>query len=144
MIRAANEERKWTLASLSISGDSLQPDNITLSLGLTPTRTGVKGERSSSRNSVARRTSFWIFTCPLSDSLPLAEHLAWLLDQLEPKVDLVRSIAEDWRVTIFCGFSSENGQGAATFDPRLLQRLANLGIPFVLDLYPPGPPSEEP
>jgi hypothetical protein len=76
--------------------------------------------------------------------MPLAEHLIWLLDQLEPKVNSIKSIADEWKARIFCGFSSENGQGGVTLDPRLLRRLANLGIPFVLDLYPPGPPAEEP
>jgi hypothetical protein len=142
--RLANEGNgKWSRASLSIGGDALRPDQISSTLGLAPTRSGVKGERSSSRHSVAKRTSFWLLTCPLSYSLPPAKHLTWLLDQLEPKLNLIRSIAEEWNVTLFCSFSSENGQGGVTIDPSLLRRLANFGIPFVLDLHPPGPPAEE-
>jgi hypothetical protein len=49
----------------------------------------------------------------------------------------------EWKVTRFCEFSSER-QGGVTFDLNLLRRLASLGIPFVVDLYPPGPPTEEP
>ena len=33
-------------------------------------------------------------------------------------------------------------RGGVTIDPSLLGRLANLEIPFVLDLNPPGPPAE--
>jgi hypothetical protein len=50
----------------------------------------------------------------------------------------------EWKVTRFCEFSSENGRAEVTFDLNLLRRLASLGIPFVVDLYPPGPPTEEP
>jgi hypothetical protein len=108
--RLANEGNgKWSRASISIGGDALRPDQISSTLGLKPKRSGVKGERSSSRHSVARRTSFWLLTCPLSYSLPLAEHLTWLLDQLEPKLNLIKSIAEEWNATLFCGFSAENG-----------------------------------
>jgi hypothetical protein len=102
----------------------------------------VKGERFSSSHRAVRRTSFWLLECPLSKRLPLEEHLKWLLNLLEAKHELIISISDKWRVEFFCGFSSENGQGGVTFDPGLLRRLAHLGIPLVLDLYPPGAPLE--
>ena len=137
--RIANQrEQKWSRAALRISGDTLRPDQITAILGLEPTQSGVKGERFSTRHSATRRTSFWLLESPLADSLPLTDHLGWLLDLIEPKHDLIGSLGEKWRVEFFCGFSSENGQGGVTFDPSLLHRLAQLGIPLVLDLYPPG------
>lgn len=145
MNRVANqEEQKWSRAAFRISGDTLGPDQITAILGSEPTQSGVKGERFSSRHNAVRRTSFWLLQSPLSENQPLAEHLKWLLDLLEPKLDLINSISEKWRVDLFCGFSSENGQGGATFDPDLLRRLGHLGVPLVLDLYPPGAPLEPP
>lgn len=141
----ANEgEQKWSRAALRISGDTLDPDQITAILGSEPTQSGIKGERFSTRHSAARRTSFWLLESPLKDSLPLADHLKWLLDLIEPKRDLIGSVAEKWRVDFFCGFSSENGQGGTTFDSDLLCHLAHLGVPLVLDLYPPGAPLQVP
>jgi hypothetical protein len=137
-----NGDEKWSRASLRIAGDTLQPDEIGTLLGLEAAKSGVKGERFSSRHSAVRRTSFWLLECPLSKHLHLEEHLKWLLNLLEAKHDLIISISDKWRVDFFCGFSSENGQGGATFDPDLLRRLAHLGIPLVLDLYPPGAPLE--
>src|SRR5260370_875909 len=111
MNHIANQgEQKWSQAALRISGDTLRHDQINAILGLEPTQSGVKGERFSTRHSAVRRTSFWLLKSPLSDSLPLAEHLEWLLDLIEPKLDLIGSLAEKWRVDFFCGFSSENGQ----------------------------------
>lgn len=134
-IVAASE--KWSRASLRIAGDTLKPDEVGAILGLDPTRSGLKGERVGARNSAVRRTSFWILQCPLDTSLPLQDHLEWLLNNLDEKRDLIRSISERWKVEFFCGFASENGQGGATFEPALLRRLATFGIPLILDLYPP-------
>jgi hypothetical protein len=132
-----NESGKSSSACLWIGGDALRPDQISSILDLRPTQSGIKGERFGSRHIGVRRTSFWYLASPLSDHLPLAEHLKWLLDLFEPKLHLIRSIAEEWKVVLFCGYFSENGQGGVTFDPDLLRRLANLGITFVLDLHLP-------
>lgn len=135
-------ERKWNHAAFRISGDALRPDQISASLGLEATQSGLKGERFSSRHNAVRRTSFWLLKAPLDNHRPLEEHLKWLLDTLEPKYDSLIPLTNKWKTEFFCGFSSENGQGGATFDPVLLDRLAHLGIPLVLDLYPPGVPPD--
>jgi hypothetical protein len=114
-------DEKWSTASFRVHGDALRPDQITATLSLEPTQSGVKVERFSSRHSAVRRTSFWLFKCPLSDSLPLTEHLEWLLDLFQPKIDLINSIAEDSKIMLLCGFSSENGQGGFTLDAKTLQ-----------------------
>jgi len=134
-IMAASE--KWSRASLRITGDTLKPDEVGAILGLDATRSGLKGERIGVRHSAVRRTSFWILQCPLDTTFPLQDHLNWLLNILDEKRDLIISISENWKVEFFCGFSSENGQGGAIFEPALLRRLASFGIPLILDLYPP-------
>ena len=128
---------KWSRASLRVFGDTLQPDRIGAMLGLESTLSHLKGERVSTRNDAVRRTSLWLLQCPLDDHLPLQAHLIWLLDLVEPKAELINLIGQDYSVDFFCGFSSENGQGGAEFDRGLLRRLANLGVPLILDLYPP-------
>jgi hypothetical protein len=128
---------KWSSASLRITGDTLRPDQITVALGIDPTRSGLKGERISSRNDAIRRTSFWLKTSPLPDERPLHEHLEWLLDSFEPKHQVLSLISKEHSCDLFCGFSSENGQGGACLGTDLLGRLAGFGVPLVLDLYPP-------
>jgi Domain of unknown function (DUF4279) len=130
---------KWSSASLRIAGDTLRPDKITVALGIEPTRSGLKGERVSSRNEALRRTSFWLKTSPLPDERPLQEHLEWVLNLFEPKHQVLSLISKEHSCDLFCGFSSENGQGGACLGTDLLARLAGLGVSLVLDLYPPGP-----
>jgi hypothetical protein len=136
---------KWFRASLGIWGEALRPDEITSQLDLKPTRIHIRGERKSSRVPLLWKDSYWSLDCPINSESDPSDHLRWLLDVLEPKSAMVREISARFRVEIWCGFSSENGQGGFTMDANTLQRIANLGIPMTLDLYPPeaGPSSEQ-
>lgn len=136
------QNAKWSLVSLAIYGDSFEPDTITERLGLTPTRCGRKGDIRTSphvKDLPPRRNSFWLLTSPLADLKPLQDHLVWLIDQLEPRREVLEELTKEYKVRFICGFSSGNGQGGCTFDPTLLSRLSSFGIPLVLDLYAPGP-----
>ena len=138
-----DECQKWSTASFRVSGDLLDPEKVGERLGLEATVMGSKGEPKSLRNKnmwrnkSLWRSSIWLLKCPLSNKLPVDDHLKWLLDRLEPKQDEVFSLAQQFRIDFFCGFSSGNGQGGFTLDSILLARLAKLGIPLILDLYPP-------
>jgi hypothetical protein len=133
-------DSRWSKAAFCIYGETLEPGEISRELGLQATNSGLKGERPS-KYPRARplRTSIWILNSPLDEHLPLQDHLKWLLGTLEPKIDVVRAIARQYDAKSFCGYSSEHGQGGCTFDAALLDRIANLRVPLVLDLYPPGP-----
>ena len=64
-----------------------------------------------------------------------------LLEMLEPKLDRLRELASRCSMDVFCGFSSESGQGGFTLDPDLLIRLGEIpGGGLNLDLYPPTEP----
>ena len=140
-----DDELKWYKACFRIFGDTLQPDAVGRALGLEPTSSGLKGETlGSSRLKKPLSSSVWILQSPLDKRIPLEDHLNWLLDALEAKRDIVCRISKQYETDFFCGFSSENGQGGCTFSAVLLERLSNLGVPLVLDLYPPGPITFDP
>jgi hypothetical protein len=135
---AVNERNEmWNTASFRIAGDALRPDQMTAILGIQPTRSGVKGERHSCGHGSVSRTSFWLLKCPLNDSLPLTEHLKWLLDVFEPKYKSINSAAEGATLMFLCGFAPGSGQGGFTLDAKTLQRIAALGVPLSINLYPP-------
>jgi hypothetical protein len=135
-----SDDMKWYKACLRISGETLQPEEVSRELGLVATSSGLKGEfLSSSRLKRPLRSSVWILESPLDKQILLEDHLKWLLDALEPKSEIISRIAKQCEADFFCGFSSNNGQGGCAFSVALLERLAKLGVPLVLDLYPPGP-----
>jgi hypothetical protein len=138
MEKPQEDNRKWSKASFRIFGDTLIPEEIRQKIGLDATFTGIKGEPKHPNSSrYVNRTSIWILKCPLKDLLPMEDHLNWLLDRLEPKLDVIHSLAEEFSVDFFCGYSSGNGQGGFALDSAMLVRLAKLGVRLELDLYPP-------
>ena len=145
MERPDRGDDKWSKAAFIVSGDSFEPAEISETLGIESTSSGRKGEIRSTPQvkRPPRRDSIWILNSPLEDGRPLQDHLQWLLDKLESKTDAVREVSKSYKATFFCGFSSENGQGGCTFDADLIARLGRLGLPIVLNLYPPGPIPEQ-
>jgi hypothetical protein len=140
MEKDGKDDSRWSTASLVISGDSFEPDEISRELGLNPTTCGRKGEiRNASRVTKPRRNSIWILKCALDDHFPLQDHLRRLLDQLESKRETIGEISKRYKTELWCGYSSESGQGGCTFDAALIARVASMGVPLILDLYPPGP-----
>jgi Domain of unknown function (DUF4279) len=124
-----------------ISGEALEPENISRLLALKPTRTHLRGESRSRHGKAAElswKESLWLLQSPLDASGDPAEQLKWLLDVLEPKSSLIKTLAKDYQLDLFCGFSSASGQGGFKLDANTLRRLADLGIPLTLDLYPPA------
>jgi hypothetical protein len=128
---------KWFRASLGIWGEELRPDEITSRLDLKPTRIHIRGERKSSRVPLLWKESYWSLDCPINGESDPSDHLRWLLDVLEPKSAMLKEISARFRVEIWCGFSSESGQGGFKLDANTLQRIANLDVPMTVDLYPP-------
>ncbi|MGB2603349.1 MAG: DUF4279 domain-containing protein, partial [Candidatus Sulfotelmatobacter sp.] len=81
--------------------------------------------------------SAWLLQSPLEDESDLANHLKWLLYKVEPKLHVITELSKKYKVDLFCGFSSGNGQGGFRLDSATLKRIARLGIGMCLDLYPP-------
>jgi hypothetical protein len=133
------EDGKWSKASLRISSTTLQPSEIAEIIGLEATKTHTKGTLKNSRFTLVWPTSLWLLNSPLSDQNGMADHLRFLLDLLEPKMDALKQLFEKCQIDLFCGFSSDSGQGGFTLDAVTLSRLSKLCVPLVLDLYPPGP-----
>ena len=133
-----DDDGKWSRTCIRIFGETLQPEEIEAKLGLKATRTHVKGQPRSRRYNVPWRHSLWLLESPLSDDHDMADHLKWLLDRLEPRLDVIRTLSAEYRVGLMCGFSSGSGQGGFTLDSTTLGRTAKLGVPLVVDLYPPG------
>jgi hypothetical protein len=68
-------------------------------------------------------------------------HLAWLLGQLEPKADVVRSLLADGVEADFFCFSSGTTSVPPSLPRTIRERAAALGIEIVIDHY--GPPAHE-
>jgi hypothetical protein len=138
-----DDNRRWSRASLRIFGETLEPEEVGVALGLAATRSHLKGELRSTRYKAVWRESAWLLQSPLADENDMVDHLKWLLDVFEPKLDLVAELSNKYKIDFFCGFSSGNGQGGFRLDSVTLHRIAKFGIALHLDLYPPPMGSDD-
>lgn len=130
-------EDSWSNAGLRVYGEMVVPEKVEAALGLQATRAHVKGQlRKNGKDRWGN--SLWFFESPLGKNRGLNDHLAWLLDHLESKISVLNTLSQSHRVDLFCGFSSGSGQGGFVLDTSTLARLGRLGVPLVLDLYPPS------
>jgi hypothetical protein len=130
---------RWSHATLRVFSETLSHEDIGAMLGLKASRTYARGEPVSNRvTSRKRREWVWLFESQLPTSLDLDEHLKWLLDVIEAKLPVLKTLSANCRIDLFCGFGSESGQGGITLDSVILKRIANLGVNLSVDLYPSG------
>jgi hypothetical protein len=143
---SSRNDEKWWRAGFSIFSVILSPKQISDRLGLEPSRIHEKGQPRGARRkdrsispSVVWKDYAWHLNCPLKRDHDLREHIIWLLDVLEPRAEILRSLVPDCTlIRFFCGFSSTNGQGGFGLDPVTLGRISRLGFNLIFDLYPPS------
>ena len=90
---------KWSSASLRIFGEKLRPEQIDAMLGLKATHIHLKGQRRSPRHKAVWRESLWSLRSRLSDDHSIADHLEWLLERLEPKADVIKTLSANITLT---------------------------------------------
>lgn len=132
-----NEDQKFFRIHLNVCGDDLVPDEITAGMGVAPTQIQLKGEALNPRTRRTAPTNRWSFSCPLPMTTPPVEQIEWMLQLLELRLEWIRGLQRSYRLEFFCGYGSANGQGGFVLSAELLRRLAECGIPWELDLYPP-------
>jgi Domain of unknown function (DUF4279) len=128
---------RWSAASLRIFSAVLTHQEITIRLGLAPTRAHIKGDLVNPRHTTTWREHAWLLASPLGKDKDLATHLRSILDLTWPKKDTVTALTQCCRIDLFCGYASIHGQGGFTLDHEILARVADMRLSLDLDLYPP-------
>jgi len=142
------EDKKWFRVCLRLYGDSLDPHSVTGLLGITADKIGIKGVPRTGKNNrtyAPYRTNIWIYRSKLHHEVGFEEQISSIFEALGDKVELLSDILETPGVDgeLFCGFGSGNGQGGDDIAPATLRQIADAGLSFSLDLYPPGLPDNE-
>ncbi|HTR52483.1 MAG TPA: DUF4279 domain-containing protein [Kofleriaceae bacterium] len=121
-----------TYATLRIYG--LAPDEVTRSVGLTPTVSIRPGEL---RHGAPARHHAWLLTSKEAvDSKDLRRHLDWILDQLAGRRTALRDLVDRGaRIDIFCYWLSASGHGGPTVSTIQTKKLAELEIELSFDIY---------
>ncbi|HEY1662884.1 MAG TPA: DUF4279 domain-containing protein [Verrucomicrobiae bacterium] len=109
-------------ATLRISGDGLDFEEISRTLGLTPTHTHQKGER--------RKHDMWLYKVPVPREQPLESHIMALWDAVRLHIPYLRDLKRKFQVDVFCGYRSNSGTAGFQVGHRCLGLFSKLEVPF--------------
>ena len=92
-------------ATLRIRGNGVPFEQIEQRLGFAPTLRHRAGERLRP-NSPPSREDAWHYQVPLAETEPLGAHLDELWRTIKPHVDYLKSLKNQFRIDVFCGYRS--------------------------------------
>ena len=116
-------------STLRIHGDGIDIDEISKTLGLTPTHSHRKGDlRAPSQR--PWRDDAWHYSPPVERERPLHEHIMALWDAVRPHISYLRSLKPKFHVDIFYGYRSNSSTAGFEVDYRCLGLFIELEVPF--------------
>ena len=122
-------------ASLRITKRGMSAAAVTARLEIEPTYSHEAGD-AFGRGDQWRKQAMWSLSTKGDGRGRLDEHLARLLDRVEPKRSVIGDLAnEGYVMDWFCFVGVEGGQGGVVLAVDLLRRLAALPIQLDLDIY---------
>lgn len=122
-----------TYASLCIYHKRIRPETMTSTLGITPDRTGLRGERAALSRLVTR--NYWArSTQGSSNSRDVRYHIDLILrpSRRRPLQKLARLGCE---IVIFCFWESRSANGGPNLDHQFLKRLAGWPVDLCFDIW---------
>jgi Domain of unknown function (DUF4279) len=116
-------------ATLRISGDTLNMDEISTRLNLKPTHSHRKGEKRDPR-AAGYHTDMWSYTVPLHKSVPLYKHIDALWLALKPHKGYLLGLKESVSVDVFLGYRSNCDTAGIEIPHTSVEMFSELKIPF--------------
>jgi hypothetical protein len=128
-----------SVAALRISGDDLDPSEITSVLGCEPTKAQRKGQTFTSSAGKTRVAKFGMWLLEAEDRAPedLDAQITEVLSRLTPSLEAWRSISGRYTIDLFCGFFMQRTNEGLVISPGSLKALSDRDIELGLDLYAP-------
>lgn len=127
-------------ATLLIYPVRTDPEAITGRLGIEPSSWQRKGGPIAGglgRAPGVAEIDLWsLSTRGRIESRDSRRHVDWLLDQVEGKAAILRSLQEEGaRMAVSCYWLSRSGHGGPTISPGQMRRLGALNIELWFDVY---------
>ncbi len=128
-----------TFATLLIYPVRTDPEAITVRLGLEPTFRRRKGGAIPPDALPAEIDLWCLSTKGRVESRDSRRHIDWLLDAIEGKAAVIRSLQEEGaRIAVSCFWLSQAGEGGPTISPGQMRRLGGLNIELWFEFYYDG------
>ena len=128
-----------TAVSLTILGQTIQPDEITQLLGCRPTQAAKTGDRIPLSNGKTRlvKIGFWKLDYGVIDAIELDQKIEQLLEPLTSDLKTWDQIAQSGAIELFCGLFVGAWNEGFTLPATLIQKLGQRHIQLSFDIYAP-------
>jgi hypothetical protein len=134
----SENEHKYIYATLILRGKGLNPQEVTDSLGLSPSRSFKRGDW---RNEIDRwKDNFWSLSSQNKvQSNNLTIHLDWLMNQFEPvKLRFLEILnGENIEAEISCFWILPTDHENLVLSAELIEKITDLGLSLSMDIYCP-------
>jgi hypothetical protein len=130
-------------ATLRVSGEISDLDEITRRLDLTPTHAHRKGEKRGPR-SPGYKQDMWAYKPPVEETRPLEEHIQALWDAIRPNTSYLKFLKQTLKVDVFCGYRTNCSTAGFEVDHKCLGLFVELEVPFGVSVivWPDESPDE--
>jgi hypothetical protein len=126
-------------ATLRISGEFLDPAEISAQLGAAPTSSHMKGDvsRTRSGHEIVRKVGLWRLKA--TDRVPedIDVQIRDLLSGLTQDLATWRVLSEAYEVDLFCGLFMDDSNEGLELSSGSLTALADRGVKLGFDIYAP-------
>ena len=126
-------------ASFILRGKTLSPQEVTSYLGITPSKSFMRGEMRT--NNKKWPHGYWALeSTKFVQSTDLAVHLDWLINQLEIVKTKLIELRKNNEITatISCFWIMSSEHDGLKLSNELIQKAANLMVNIELDIYCPN------
>lgn len=117
-------------ASLRILGD-LDLETLSQEIGFSPSYSHKRGDLGQIGTTFD--SDLWMLSAPLDCSLPLNQHLEWLVQQLEPRYSILEKVRTAARIDVFCRVTLSE-QGGISLSPKAMSIFHYLQINLEVSL----------
>jgi hypothetical protein len=127
-----------SVAALRISGDDLNPTEITRLLGCEPTYAQAKGEKLVGKKTGRVRiasTGMWSLQATDREPEDLDSQITELVSKLTDDLAVWGSVAEKYHLDLFCGLFMNGSNEGLCISPQSLAALGLRHIELGLDIY---------
>ena len=116
-------------ATLRIAGEISDIDEISATLGLSPTHSHRKGKKRNPK-ATPYRQDMWSYTPPVEKSEPLHRHIDALWLKLKPHKHYLLELKKSVNVDVFVGYRSNCDTAGIEVPHTSLEMFTELEIPF--------------
>lgn len=128
-------------ATLRVTGDDLDPEEISRQFGCKPTTAQRKGEAVVGHNTGRTRIAMfgmWRLQATPREPEDIDGQISEILGQLSDDLEVWRTIGQRYKVDLFCGLFMKSGNEGLSLSSSSLHALGVRQIEIGFDIYGPG------